>query len=140
MPRLRAVNHRPKLKWLLLALVLGGLALVAGVYRSKWPALMNRVKGRVIRQYMLGSEGGPYATTDQHLRSLEIPQPAEAVLAALKDLPKDEPIVFIIPPDLPDPYLTFYSISYLTWPRPFGKSTCGETPSPIYLSPTAGPV
>jgi hypothetical protein len=126
--------------WLLLALVLGGLMLAAGAYRSKWPALMNRVKGRVIRQYMLQSAGGPYATTDHHLRSLEIPQPAEAVLAALKDLPQHESIVFIIPPDLPDPHLTFYTISYLTSPRPFGKLTCGESPSPIFLSRTAGPV
>ena len=126
--------------WLLLALALGGLTLAGGAYRSKWPELMKRVKGRVIRQYMLGSDGGPYATTDQHLRSLEIAQPAEAVLAALKHLPKDEPIVFIIPPGLPDPHLIFYSISYLTWPRPFGKLTCGESPGPLFLSRTAGPV
>ena len=140
MPRLRAVDHRRGPTWLLLALALGGLMLAAGAYRSKWPELMDRVKGRVIRQYMLQSAGGPYATTDQHLSSLEIPQPAEAVLAALKHLPKDEPIVFIIPPGLPDPHLIFYSISYLTWPRPFGKLTCGESPGPLFLSRTAGPV
>ena len=135
-----AADQRSRLNWLWIGLILGGLAMAPALNRPHRPDLLDRVKARLIHRYMLESAGGPYATTDRHLRTLEVPRPAEAVLAALKDVPEDAAIVFIMPPDLPDPLLTFYSTSYLAWPRRIGKLTCGRSPQPVLLDGAAGPV
>jgi hypothetical protein len=124
----------------MLALVIGGATLVAGACQSGWPGSMNWVRTRLVRQVPIRSAGGPYATTDRHLATLEIQDPSETVRTALAGLPPGEAAALIIPRDLPDSLTIFYSLSYLSWPRPFGELICGDSPRLIYLAKTAGPV
>ncbi|MBL8188611.1 MAG: hypothetical protein JNK38_11420 [Acidobacteria bacterium] len=78
----------------------------------------------VARQPMARSAGGPYATTDTYLRSLEIPNPSERVLAAVTQVPENDAMMFIAPSRTPEIELTYRVIASLSWPREVGALHC----------------
>jgi len=78
----------------------------------------------VARQPLARSAGGPYATTDTYLRSLEIPNPSERVLAAVAQLPENDAMMFIAPGRTPEIELTYRVIASLSWPREVGALHC----------------
>ena len=76
------------------------------------------------RQPMARSAGGPYATTDTYLRSLQIPNPSERVLAAVAQVPENDAMMFIAPSRTPEIELTYRVIASLSWPREVGALHC----------------
>ncbi len=78
----------------------------------------------VAKQPLARSAGGPYATTDTYLRSLEIPNPSERVLEAVAQLPENDAMMFIAPGRTPEIELTYRVIASLSWPREVGALHC----------------
>ena len=78
----------------------------------------------VARQPMARSAGGPYATSDTYLRSLEIPNPSERVLTAMAQVPENDAMMFIAPSRTPEIELTYRVIASLSWPREVGALHC----------------
>lgn len=84
----------------------------------------QRMTGIVAQQPLARSAGGQYATTDTYLRSLEIPQPSERLLAAVAQLPENDAMMFIAPSRTPEIELTYRVIASLSWPREVGALHC----------------
>lgn len=76
------------------------------------------------KQPLARSSGGQYATTDTYLRSLEIPNASERVLAAVAHLPENDAMMFIAPSRTPEIELTYRVIASLSWPREVGALHC----------------
>lgn len=84
----------------------------------------QRLTQIVAKQPLARSAGGQYATTNTYLRSLEISNPSERVLAALAQLPEHDAMMFIAPPRNPEIELTYRVIASLSWPREVGALHC----------------
>ncbi len=104
------------------ALVYGGLSL-----------FNSRLAKLVAPNQLARSAGGDFATTDSYLSSLELPKPSEQVLAAVRQLPEDDAMIFIGPDSELQTELVYRTISYLSWPRQIGALHCGTKGEPPTL-------
>lgn len=131
-------DKRALLKFLAAGLLLIGCAGLFGC--SALSRLNNRMVRLAAPQQLARSAGGSYATTDAYLRSLEIPNPSEKVLAAISQLPKDDAILFVAASREPETELVYRVIASLSWPREVGALHCGlsgEQPE-LLFQPRAG--
>ncbi len=90
------------------------------------PTLTNRFKSVVAWGPMSKAAGGVYDTTDRYLSLLDIPNPSEAVLKAMADVPPEDAMVFVTSNDDEHSELVYRTVAYLGWPRPIGEARCGE--------------
>ena len=67
---------------------------------------------------------GPWATTDRWLQRLELSRPSEAIRSALDGV-RAGALLFLGREDEPTTVLTYYTVSYLLWPRPVGLCMSG---------------
>jgi len=67
---------------------------------------------------------GDRAASDRSLTVLGMSKPAAAIEAALAALPSDETLYLVVPADNPFRASTYFAISPLVWPRPFGMIGC----------------
>jgi len=79
------------------------------------------------------SVGGPYATSDSWLAVLQIPQASKAIEDVLAKLPPESAILFVGTGHESDYMLTYFTISYLSWPRKIWALGCGEPGQPAHL-------
>jgi hypothetical protein len=103
------------------AAILQFLVLVAFVGMG---ALQLPTALRAIRTYA----DGPLATSDDWLGVLAIPEPSQAVLAAVADLPPDRPILVVGAGQEDSTILSSFTISHLLWPRPVWYIKCVDPP------------
>jgi hypothetical protein len=79
---------------------------------------------RAVRIY----PSGPLATSDDWLGVLAIPNPSEAVLAAVADLPPDRPLLVVGSGQEDSTILSSFTFSHLLWPRPVWYIKCVDPP------------
>src|SRR5688572_4887689 len=70
-------------------------------------------------QAALPSVAGPWGTTDRWLQRLELVRPSETIRSALDGIEAGA-LLFVGRDDEPTTILTYYTVSYLLWPRPVG--------------------
>jgi len=88
---------------------------------------------------MSKAAGGAYNTTDRYLSSLQIPNPSEATLKVMADVPPEDAMVFITSSADEGSELVYRTVAYLGWPRPIGEARCGgagEAPE-LFFHPRA---
>jgi hypothetical protein len=95
--------------WLVAAgvLVAGGVRHVVRYARDMPPAI-----------------AGDRAATDRFLVSGGFTVPAAQLEAVVAGLPTDEAVYLVVPDDHPPKWGTYYAMSPLVWPRPFGLIGC----------------
>jgi hypothetical protein len=86
--------------------MLGGLALLRQL-PAAWPP------------------SGPWMTSDLWLQRLQLSRPSETVRSALDDV-RAGAVLFVGRDDEPTTILTYYTVSYLIWPRPIGLCLVGS--------------
>jgi len=119
-----------------LQIVTAGLLLTGSVMLfgcSSFSRVNNRTTKLVAPNQLARSAGGNFATTDSYLSALELPKPSEQVLAAVKQLPEDDAMIFIGPDSEPQTELVYRTIAYLSWPRQIGALHCGAAGKPPTL-------
>lgn len=115
-----------------------GLLLTGSIALSGCSSLSrfnNRMTGLVAPNQLARSSGGNFAATDSYLSALEVPKPSEQVLAVVRQLPKDDAMIFIGPDSEPQTELVYRTIAYLSWPRQIGALHCGakgESPTLLF--------
>lgn len=97
------------------------------------PTLTDRLESVVARGAMSKAAGGAYDTTDRYLSPLEIPNPSEAALKAMADVPPEDAMVFVTSNGDEHSELVYRTLAYLGWPRPIGEARCGEAGKPPQL-------
>ncbi|MGH9765814.1 MAG: hypothetical protein ACREAB_00135 [Blastocatellia bacterium] len=106
-------------------------------------ALISRFENVVSRSLMAKAAGGVYGTTDRYLSSLQIPNPSEAALKAMADVPPEDAMVFITPNADERSELVYRTVAYLGWPRPIGEARCGnagEAPKLLFHPRSGRPI
>ncbi len=126
----------PKKKTRLLKAACANLLLIGGVAVLVYgglSVLSSRLVKLVAPNQLARSAGGNFATTDSYLSALELLNPSEQVLAAVKQLPEDDAMIFIGPDAQPQTELVYRTIAYLSWPRQIGALYCGAKDEPLTL-------
>lgn len=67
---------------------------------------------------------GDRAASDRFLTMPGLAEPTATIDAALDSRPADEAVYLVLPGDHPQKWGTFYAMSPLAWPRPFGLIAC----------------
>lgn len=119
-----------------LRILTAGLLLTGSIALSGCSSLSRfntRMAGLVAPNQLARTAGGNFATTDSYLFALEVPKPSEQVLAAVKQLPEDDALIFIGPDSEPQTELVYRTIAYLSWPRQIGALHCGVAGEPPTL-------
>jgi len=70
------------------------------------------------------SLSGDRAASDRSLTTLGMSEPAAAIESVLATVPGDETVYLVVSADNPSLWSTYYAISPLVWPRPFGIIGC----------------
>lgn len=126
----------PEKKTRLLKAACANLLLIGGVVIFVYGSLSlfgSRLAKLVAPNQLARSAGGNFATTDSYLSALEMPKPSEQVLAAVRQLPEDDAMIFIGPDSEPQTELVYRTIAYLSWPRQIGALHCGAKGEPPML-------
>jgi len=95
----------------LTALVVHGLASTIGAVRRSGP----------------GRFTGAMASTDHMLAFLAVPQPSEAVRAALRGAPESEAVLFVGRANTPAFAMTYYGVTSAALPRPVADLRCHDS-------------